>query len=66
MQFWSIVKIAHKVTTSSVDRFMHSVRKLDDSPHSERKFGTGDGMFLLCTNSAFFIPIQRSLYQFKL
>ena len=47
------MKIAHKVTTSSVDRFMHSVRNLDDSPHSERKFGAGDGMFIPCTNSAF-------------
>ena len=44
MQFWSFVKVAHKVTTSSVDRFMHSVRKLDDSPHLERKNGTAEGM----------------------
>jgi len=45
MQFWSIIKIAHKVTTSSVDRFMHSVQKLDGSPHPERKFRKTDGMF---------------------
>ena len=45
MQFWSLVKIAHKVTTSSVDHFIHSVRKLDDSPHLEKKFCTADRMY---------------------
>lgn len=43
MQFWSFIKIAHKVTSTSLDRFMHRVQKLDDSPGLERKFGTADG-----------------------
>ena len=43
MPFWSVVKIAHKVTTNSVDRLIHNLRSLNDSPRLERKSKTSEG-----------------------
>ena len=45
MPFWGLVKIAYGVTSTSFDRFVHNIRKLDDSPVPDRKFGanTMDG-----------------------
>lgn len=52
MPFWGVVKIAHKVTTNSVDRLIHNLRSFDDSPCIERKAKNNEGKWKNFSNRA--------------